>query len=187
MLVETPPAESQRHLHVVSAKDETPIHPERPRCEPRDRRDFSGSIADLVCRRHGRGGHRSLSHQGHRDGPRRGEPHDRLCRWSGGRHHQGIRRTETQRRPAIGRKAKAKDYVRSFSYRDQFFGKPIRDEQGTRDRPFDLTVEFEKKIDDILRAFSLKLASHRPRLAVFVEMDQGSKNYIVTTDGPQSQ
>jgi hypothetical protein len=85
-------------------------------------------------------------------------------------------------------KAKAKDYVRSFSYRDQFFGKPIRDEQGTRDRPFDLTVEFEEsKIDDILRAFSLKpWLSHRPRLAVFVEMEQGSKNYIVTTDGPQS-
>ena len=53
-------------------------------------------------------------------------------------------------------KAKAKDYVRSFSYRDQFFGKPIRDEQGTRDRPFDLTVEFEEgKIDDILKALGL--------------------------------
>jgi hypothetical protein len=85
-------------------------------------------------------------------------------------------------------KSKAKDLVTAFSYRDQFFGKPIRDEQGTRDRPFDLTVEFEEgKIDDILRAFSLKpWLSHRPRLAVFVEMEQGSKNYIVTTDGSQS-
>jgi uncharacterized protein len=85
-------------------------------------------------------------------------------------------------------KSKAKDFVRAFSYRDQFFGKPIRDEQGTRDRPFDLTVEFEEgKIDDILKALSLKpWLSHRPRLAVFVEMEQGSKNYIVTTDGSQS-
>jgi hypothetical protein len=85
-------------------------------------------------------------------------------------------------------KSKAKDFVRAFSYRDQFFGKPIRDEQGTRDRPFDLTVEFEEgKIDDILKALSLKpWLSHRPPLAVFVEMEQGSKNYIVTTDGPQS-
>jgi len=85
-------------------------------------------------------------------------------------------------------KSKAKDFVRAFSYRDQFFGKPIRDEQGTRDRPFDLTVEFEEgKIDDILKALSLKpWLSHRPSLAVFVEMDQGAKNYIVTTDGPQS-
>ncbi len=85
-------------------------------------------------------------------------------------------------------KAKARDYVRSFSYRDQFFGKPIRDEQGTRDRPFDLTVEFEEgRIDDLLKTLGLKpWLSPRPRLAVFVEMEQGSKNYIVTTDGSQS-
>jgi uncharacterized protein len=85
-------------------------------------------------------------------------------------------------------KSKARDFVKAFSYRDQFFGKPIRDEQGTRDRPFDLTVEFEEgKIDDILKALSLKpWLSHRPRLAVFVEMEQFSKNYIVTTDGSQS-
>ena len=85
-------------------------------------------------------------------------------------------------------KAKARDYVRSFSYRDQFFGKPIRDEQGTRDRPFDLTVEFEEgRIDDLLKTLGLKpWLSPRPRLAVFVEMEQGAKNYIVTTDGSQS-
>jgi len=85
-------------------------------------------------------------------------------------------------------KSKARDLVRTFSYRDQFFGKPIRDEQGTRDRPYDLTVEFEEsRIDDILRALGLKpWLSHRPRLAVFVEMEQGPRNYIVTTDGAQS-
>ena len=85
-------------------------------------------------------------------------------------------------------KAKTRDYVRTFSYRDQFFGKPIRDEQGTRDRPFDLTVVFEEsRIDDILKAFALKpWLSHRPSVAVFVEMEQGAKSYLVTTDGPQS-
>lgn len=83
---------------------------------------------------------------------------------------------------------KAKDFVKSFSYRDQFFGKPKRDEQGTRDRPFDLTVNFEEgRIDEILKSLGLKpwLLS-RPRLAVFVAMEQGAKNYIVTTDGSQS-
>ena len=67
-------------------------------------------------------------------------------------------------------------------------GKPIRDEQGTRDRPYDLTVEFEEgKIDDILKAFGLKpWLSHRPRLAVFVEMEQAARSYIVTADGIQS-
>jgi hypothetical protein len=85
-------------------------------------------------------------------------------------------------------KSKAKGFVTGFSYRDQFFGKPIRDEQGTRDRPYDLTVEFEEsKIDDILKTLGLKpWLSHRPRLAVFAEMEQGVRNYIVTTDGTQS-
>jgi hypothetical protein len=32
-------------------------------------------------------------------------------------------------------KSNAKSFVRAFSYRDQFAGKPVRDEQGTRDRP----------------------------------------------------
>lgn len=85
-------------------------------------------------------------------------------------------------------KSKAKDFVTAFSYRDQFSGKPVRDEQGTRDRPYDLTVAFEEsRIDDILGALGLKpWLSHRPRLAVFVEMEQGPKNYIVTADGARS-
>jgi len=85
-------------------------------------------------------------------------------------------------------KEKAKDFVRAFSYRDQFFGKPIRDEQGTRDRPFDLTVDFEDgRIDDILKTLGLKpWLSHRPSLAVFVEMEQGAKSYFVTADGSKS-
>jgi hypothetical protein len=85
-------------------------------------------------------------------------------------------------------KSNAESFVRAFSYRDQMAGKPVRDEQGTRDRPYDLTVDFEeKKVDDILKALDLKpWLSHRPRLAVFVGMEQGPKNYIVTADGAQS-
>lgn len=85
-------------------------------------------------------------------------------------------------------KAKAKSFVTSFSYRDQFFGKPIRDEQGTRDRPYDLTVDFEKgKIDEILGKLGLKpWLSHRPVVAVFVAMEQGPRNYVVTLDGALS-
>ena len=85
-------------------------------------------------------------------------------------------------------KSNAKIFVSAFSYHDQFSGKPKRDEQGTRDRPYDLTVDFEdKKIDDVLKVLGLKpWLSHRPRLAVFVEMEQGPKNYIVTADGAQS-
>ncbi len=85
-------------------------------------------------------------------------------------------------------KSNAKNFVRAFSYHDQMSGKPHRDEQGTRDRPYDLTVDFEEgKINGILKALVLKpWLSHRPWLAVFVEMKQGPKNYIVTTDGIRS-
>jgi hypothetical protein len=85
-------------------------------------------------------------------------------------------------------KSNAKGLVRAFSYHDQMSGTPTRDEQGTRDRPYDLTVDFEEaKIDDILKTLALKpWLSHRPRLAVFVEMEHGPKNFIITADGTQS-
>src|SRR6266404_1416201 len=85
-------------------------------------------------------------------------------------------------------KSNAKGFVRAFSYHDQMSGTPTRDEQGTRDRPYDLIVDFdEKKIDDLLKALRLKpWLSHRPILAVFVEMQQGPKKYMVTADADQA-
>jgi uncharacterized protein len=86
-------------------------------------------------------------------------------------------------------KSKAKGFVRAFSYHDQMSGTPTRDEQGTRDRPYDLIVDFdEKKIDDILKALGLEpWLSRRPVLGVFVEMQQGLKKYMVTADADQSE
>ena len=85
-------------------------------------------------------------------------------------------------------KSNAKGFVRAFSYHDQMSGTPTRDEQGTRDRPYDLIVDFdEKKIDDLLKALRLKpWLSHRPILAVFVEMQQGPKKYMVTAVADQA-
>ncbi|MBR0900868.1 DUF2066 domain-containing protein [Bradyrhizobium tropiciagri] len=85
-------------------------------------------------------------------------------------------------------KSKAKAFVSSFDYHDQYAGKPHHDEQGTRDRPYDLTVDFdESKIDGILAKLGLKpWRSQRPVLGVFVEMQHGPKDYIVTSDGTQS-
>jgi hypothetical protein len=86
-------------------------------------------------------------------------------------------------------KSKAKGFVRAFSYHDQMSGTPTRDEQGTRDRPYDLIVDFdEKKIDDILKALGLKpWLSRRPVLGVFVEMQQGLKKHMVTADADQTE
>ena len=85
-------------------------------------------------------------------------------------------------------KSNARDYIRAFSYHDQMSGTPTRDEQGTRDRPYDLIVDFdEKQINDLLGKIGLApWLSRRPVLAVFVEMEQGARNYIVTSDARQS-
>jgi hypothetical protein len=85
-------------------------------------------------------------------------------------------------------KSRAAEFVNAHSYHDQFAGKPKRDEQGTRDRPYDLTVDFDKtRIDDLLKTLGVKpWLSHRPVLGVFVAMDHGARKYIVTADAGQS-
>ncbi len=86
-------------------------------------------------------------------------------------------------------KAHAAEFVTSFDYHDQMSGTPKRDEQGTRDRPFDLIVDFDKtKIDDLLATFGLKpWLSHRPVLGVGVVMVPGGRSYVVMSDGRQSE
>ena len=84
--------------------------------------------------------------------------------------------------------SRAADFVGAYNYHDQFSGKPTRDEQGTRDRPYDLIVDFDdSKIDGVLDGLGLKpWLSHRPVLAVLVEMEQGARKYVVTSDAKQS-
>ena len=64
----------------------------------------------------------------------------------------------------------AQIYVKGFSYRDRMEGTPIHDEQGTRDRPYDLTVDFyPEKIDDILLALGQRpWTARRPTLVVIL-------------------
>jgi hypothetical protein len=85
-------------------------------------------------------------------------------------------------------KSRAADFVNAYSYRDQMSGTPTRDEQGTRDRPYDLTVDFDNsKIDGLLGTLGVKpWLSRRPLLSVFVGMDQGARKYIVTSDAERS-
>src|SRR5579864_7245790 len=85
-------------------------------------------------------------------------------------------------------KSRARDFVSAYSYHDQMTGTPTRDEQGTRDRPYDLTVAFDAtKIDDILKTLGVKpWLSHRPVLGVLVEMEQGQRKYLVASDAKQS-
>jgi hypothetical protein len=65
---------------------------------------------------------------------------------------------------------RAKDFMTSYEYEDRMKGTPVRDEQGTRDRPYDLRITFDQaKIDAALTELGLKpWTSDRPRLAVLV-------------------
>jgi hypothetical protein len=85
-------------------------------------------------------------------------------------------------------KSRAGDFVHGYDYHDQMSGEAKRDEQGTRDRPYDLIVDFDRnKIDDVLSALDLKpWLSQRPVLGVSAEMEQGTRKYIVTSDEKQS-
>ena len=82
---------------------------------------------------------------------------------------------------------RAIDLVSAFTYRDQMAGVPVRDEQGTRDRPYDLTLQFDPaKIDDLLRKLDRKQWSGaRPTIAVFVSFNH-TRRYTVTRDDPSS-
>lgn len=61
-------------------------------------------------------------------------------------------------------------YIASFSYRDRLSGIPIHDEQGSYDRPHDLTCDFDReKIDAALKTLGRDpWIGERPRIVVFL-------------------
>lgn len=78
--------------------------------------------------------------------------------------------------------------VRDYSYRDEKGGKPKNDEQGTRDRSFILTADFdEAAINEVLTALGAKpWLSRRPVLSVFAELQLPARRTIVASDAKQS-
>jgi hypothetical protein len=84
-------------------------------------------------------------------------------------------------------KARAGDFVKSYRYHDKMSGTPVRDEQGTRDRPYDLFVDFdEAKVNGVLSELGLRPWPSRPVLGVFVAMEQGARTYVVSSDARAS-
>ena len=73
----------------------------------------------------------------------------------------------------------------SYTYHDRMFGIPIHDEQGTRDRPFDLTFQFEpKRMNDAMTAMGEKpWLGARPKLAVVIEVTDMARSYLLAADG----
>jgi uncharacterized protein len=82
-------------------------------------------------------------------------------------------------------KQEAAQFVASFTYHDRMAGLPLHDEQGTRDRPFDLTIAFDPpKIDAALHKLGVApWPLPRPVLAVFLGVRDARRAYVLTEDG----
>ena len=76
------------------------------------------------------------------------------------------------------------DYVKSYTEHDRMADIPIHDEQGTRDRPFDLTVEFhQEKIDALLKKLGKAAwTGYRPHTLVLLTVNTDVMSYILTSD-----
>jgi len=68
-------------------------------------------------------------------------------------------------------------------------GIPVHDEQGTRQRPFILTIDFDpRKIDAALKSLGREAwTAERPRLILFVAVDNGTAPYVLTSDGTRGR
>lgn len=86
--------------------------------------------------------------------------------------------------PALpGYQNSAEAPVSHLAYRDLYAFRPIKDEQGTRDRPYEMTVEYDPaKIDAILAAMGSKpWLGERPRLVVFLAVQHIASSFILTS------
>lgn len=83
----------------------------------------------------------------------------------------------------------AGDYVDSYRYRDRLEGIPVHDEQGTHDRPHDLTCLYKPQVVDQLlaRLDSKPWLGERPVVTVFLTAKQGERHFILTADGDRGQ
>lgn len=88
--------------------------------------------------------------------------------------------------PRVAELAKeAASMVQEFRYRDRLEGIPIHDEQGSHDRPHDLTtVFFPEKIDAALAALgSRPWTELRPTITLLLGVRNGDRSFLLASDG----
>jgi len=83
---------------------------------------------------------------------------------------------------------RAGSFVSEFRYHDRLEGIPIHDEQGTHDRPQDLTCVYKPEtVDDLLLSLRRKpWLGNRPRLAVFLAVRDAKRSFVLASDGTES-
>lgn len=81
--------------------------------------------------------------------------------------------------------ARSRAMVWSYTYHDRMFGRPIHDEQGTRDRPFDLTLQFDAPMMNaaLQKLGEMPWLTPRPRLALVITVTDMARSYVLTADG----
>lgn len=84
-------------------------------------------------------------------------------------------------------RGRAGDFIASFSYRDRLAGKPIHDEQGTYDRPHDLTCRYDRKvIDNVLAALDSKpWLDERPAFLITLDVERNGAKFRLTHNEPR--
>ncbi len=82
-------------------------------------------------------------------------------------------------------KTTAATFITAFRYHDRKEGIPIHDEQGTRDRPYDLFCAFNRTgIDALLASLHEKpWLAPRPKIAMLLGVHHGVLNYVLARDG----
>jgi hypothetical protein len=82
--------------------------------------------------------------------------------------------------------AHADALVASFSYVDRMAGRPIHDEQGTRDRPYNLTVKFvPARIDNALADLGERpWPGARPVVVPVLAVRIGTASYLLSAENP---
>jgi len=80
--------------------------------------------------------------------------------------------------------ARAPDYVTGFEYEDRMKGTPVRDEQGTRDRPHDLTAAFNPAmIGAALAELGLQpWKGRRPTLSALITIRFPDNQFVLAED-----
>jgi uncharacterized protein len=76
-------------------------------------------------------------------------------------------------------------HATEYSYRDRYALRQIHDEQGTRDRPYYLTITFDpQRVEAALKTLGRKpWTTTRPNLALFLVVNNSAKTYVLSGDG----
>jgi len=80
--------------------------------------------------------------------------------------------------------AKAEDFIAAYSYRDLLEGRPVHDEQGTYDRPHNLTCRFKagplERLIDSLGAHPWQ--QRRPVVALLLDVERPTGRHVVAAN-----